>query len=231
MESSCSLNIFQLSSLLEEIAPIRIQVVLGLGGSLFGAIYCGMFYARNYPFILTGLRLANVFLLFLAYLFVLRVYSYRTLDVLIFLLAIHGRALKTIIAATDTAKEEANGNLSIQQITSGKDIKKKKKEKRQLLDIIFVPNITEENIPFDKTLEELVFRLLVVANIHIIYRLPFSSFVTIGKGLLYTTLSYGIRYTESVITKKTRPGYLNRDAYSIYAWFMHIIFITELYTV
>lgn len=233
MDSNCKLNIFHLSSSLERIVPVKMQVVLGLGGTLFGAIYCGMFYARNHIFIRTALRIANVFLLFIAYLFMLKIYTYKTTDVFIFLLAIHGRALKSIIAETDKARASRQDEMRIiENINKIEKIKKIgiKKERSNFLNVFFVPKISRKLITFDKTVEEIIFRLLVLSNAHIIYSLPFSSYSILGKGILYAGISYGVRYTEAVITKKTRPGYLNADGYSIYVWFLYALFISELYT-
>ncbi|KAI5192306.1 hypothetical protein NEMIN01_1935 [Nematocida minor] len=236
MDSS-KLNIFQLSNALEGIAPVKLQVVFGLGSGLFGVIYSCMFYAENKPFTKTVLRLANVLLLFIAYLFSLKLYMYRTLDVVLFLLATNGRALKSIITATDIARGRTYESKKISE--EKKDSKTKTTDKKtaawmpalkEFLPInLVMPRVTTKPVSFDKVFEEMVFRLLLLSNMHILYTLSFSSFSILAHGILYTTLSYTIRYVEYSLTKTTPPGVLTEDAYSIYVWLLHIVFITELY--
>ncbi|KAI5167729.1 hypothetical protein NEIRO03_2172 [Nematocida sp. AWRm78] len=226
------LNIFHLSNRIESIAPIKIQVVLGLGSGLFGAAYSGMFHFKKNHLIKTTLTLFCAFILYIAYLFMLRLYVYRPLDIIIFLLAVHTRALKSIIAATDAAKKATQIKKTTNVISP--QVKPKilepKKTKKSILKLILFPTKTTTPIPFDKIFEELVFRLLIVSNIHIIYRLQSIDVYILAKGVLYASLSYIIRYAEYKLTKTTPPGVINQDGYNIYAWFIYSLLITEMYT-
>lgn len=220
------MNIFHLSNDLERIAPLKLQVVLGLGSAAFGASYSATFYFKKYPLIKTGLTLVNAFFLYIAYLFVLKLYTYRVLDIIIFLLAVHGRALKSIIAITDSAKSK-----EAKKIPAEIKLKKSKIDKTMnFIDVWMHPKKTATCIPYDKVFEELVFRLLVLSNVHILYKLPYSDFQLLITGILFSGLSYGIRYIEHILTKSTAPGLISEDAYEIYMCFLYLVFVTEIYT-
>ncbi|KAI5141906.1 hypothetical protein NEAUS04_2786 [Nematocida ausubeli] len=230
--SPCGMNIFRLSNDLEGIAPIKVQVILGLGSGLFGLFYSGIFHFRNIPVVKALLILLCTFGLFSLYLYMLKLYTYNTLDTVIFLLATHARALKAIISATDSAKtlEQATikGNSNQKQ-----KIKKSSvflSQENSLLKMFFLPKKVQNIIPFDRTFEEYIFRLLILANIHILYKLPYSNMYILSKGIILVLFSYSIRYIEHILTGNTPPGILTTDAHQIYTWFLYMVFLTEFYT-
>ncbi|KAH9385885.1 uncharacterized protein NEMAJ01_0781 [Nematocida major] len=231
-------NIFRLSSHLESIAPVKLQVVLGLGTGLFGAIYSGVFYFRNHPLPKGICTLLCTFMLCIVYLFTLRMYMYKALDMIIFLLAVHGRALRGITTAVDAEKSKKAGD----PLSSGpgKSLKEKVPEKSRsglfgvfnaktlgISHIVF-PRVSQEHIPYDKVFEELIFRLLVLGNLHILYKLPFGSPRILFLGILCSGLSFGIRYAEYKLTKGTPPGTITPEGNQVYMGFLYSLLVTEL---
>jgi len=265
---------------LEAETKLRAHVVVGLGGSLMGAVFsyinitesksAGGVYLRG---CLSALFLAMLFLL---YLLITQIYLYSKMDLVIFMVAVNARALRSITSYCETEGAGSVKGVSEVGVGSGKGISEvgvgggidgesdksrtsiedskstvatsiadsksiaatsrhtnKVKEQdavfgRNTLGFLIFPK-TEKNVSFERSLEEVVFRMCLLGALQRVFFSREDVLYVIFKCTLLCGLSYGCRKAEFELTRKVSPGVVSERMGAHYLRLVYVICATEVF--
>lgn len=252
--TNTELSPLDLSAKIDQETKLRAAVAVGLGGTLLGGLVSCQTLLKNHP-VYEGIvtTVCSMFMYFI-YLLIIQIYSYTALDLVLFLVAINTRALKSIVAYIDTREEmeENNGahgtngvkeavqaqmNKTIMNKTADKRRKtaeqtRKPAETKDILPVramyaIVYPGV-KRNMAFERSFEEIIFRMCMFAAIQKSTAQPEIALQTLVKGLFVCGLTHGLRTAEYLLTGKTPPGWISKEMNMPYTIFVCIVAISEV---
>ncbi|KAI5179752.1 hypothetical protein NEOKW01_0215 [Nematocida sp. AWRm80] len=95
---------------------------------------------------------------------------------------------------------------------------------------IVIPDITNKYMSFDKILEELVFRMIVIATIHRLL-LYTREWRILFIGITYCSINLVLRVLEYIMCKDVVPGHLPPDVYLSYLDLLYGIVLLEIVSI
>ncbi|OAG28896.1 hypothetical protein NEDG_01035 [Nematocida displodere] len=197
---------------MEQSVQLKAHVVAGLSGTVAGLIYaleegvCAGLAGAEFIF-----SLLWVLLLYGVYRLIRELPAYSVVDACIFVIASNTRAVKSIVGQVDarasSGTKKGPGGCSAWLQAPGSWS-------------LILPSISKKPISFERSYEEIMWRLVALATIQKCIEHPAAFKTSFLQGGIISLCGYWIRVLEYGVKKESRPGEVSRRVYTHYRNFL-----------